>query len=82
MEEVTPRSAGLAILRVWVEDGSPDVRARLTTVDDVSNRRRRTIRWTGSGTEHIVEEVRSWLGEWERTATNGQFTDTSVEGVT
>jgi hypothetical protein len=70
MEEVKPRSAGLAILRVWVEDGSRDVRARLTTVDDVSNRGRRAVRWTGTGTEHIVEELRSWLGEWEQTATN------------
>jgi hypothetical protein len=69
MEEVRPRGAGLAILRVWVEDGSPEVRARLTTVDDVSNRGRRAVRWTGAGSEEIVAEVRSWLGEWEQKMT-------------
>jgi hypothetical protein len=68
MEEVRPRGAGLALLRVWVEDGSPEVRARLTTLNDASNRR--TVRWTGAGTEQIVAAVRSWLEEWERSATN------------
>jgi hypothetical protein len=67
MEE-RPRGAGLALLRVWVEDGSPEVRARLTTLDDVSNRRRRTVRWTGAGTAQIVAEVQSWLEEWEQSA--------------
>jgi hypothetical protein len=66
MEEVTPRGAGLALLRVWVEDESPEVRARLTTLDDVSNKRRRTVRWTGAGTAQIVAEVQSWLEEWEQ----------------
>ena len=68
MEEVRSRGAGLALLRVWVEDGSSEVRARLTTLDDVTNRRRRTVHWTGAGTEQIVAAVRSWLEEWERSA--------------
>jgi hypothetical protein len=70
MEEVRPPGAGLALLRIWVEHGSPEVRARLTTLDDVGNRRRRTVRWTGAGTEQVVGAVRSWLEEWERSATN------------
>jgi hypothetical protein len=69
MDEVRPRGAGLALLRVWVEEGSPEPRARLTTVDDVGTSSRRTVRWTGAGTEQIVAAVRSWLEEWERSAT-------------
>jgi hypothetical protein len=70
MAEVNPRAAGLALLRVWVEQDSPEVRARLTTVDDVSHTRRKTVRWTGAGTEQIVAALRSWLEEWERSVTN------------
>jgi hypothetical protein len=75
MQEVSPRHAGLAVLRVWVEDGSPEVRARLTTVDDVSIGARKTVRWTGAGSQQILLEVRSWLEEWERSVTRAPLTD-------
>jgi hypothetical protein len=65
MEEPSP-GAGLAILRVWVEDGTRELRARLTTVDDVGAAAPSRVRWTGAGTETIVQEVRRWFEEWGR----------------
>ncbi len=64
MEESSPARAGVAILRVWVEDGSRQVRARLTTVDDLAEGRS-TVRWTGAGADAIVANVRAWLDEWQ-----------------
>lgn len=75
MQEVSSRHAGLAVLRVWVEEGSPEVRARLTTVNDVFSGGRKTVRWTGAGTKQILLEVGSWLEEWERTVTNAPSAD-------
>lgn len=66
MEELSPGRAGLAILRIWVEDESRQVRARLTTVDDVAAAAPSRTRWTGAGTDAVVQEVRSWLEDWRR----------------
>ena len=66
MAEPTTARAGVAVLRVWREDGSPQVRARLTTVDDVREPGPGTVRWAGAGTDAVVEQVRSWLDEWAR----------------
>ena len=63
MEEASPARAGLAIVRVWVEVGSRQVRARLTTIDDVAEGPG-TVRWTGVGTDAVVANVRVWLDEW------------------
>ena len=70
------RSAAL-LIRVWVEDGTDELRARLTTVDASGG--------TGAGgqptfavassTGEVLDAVRRWLSEFARGAANPIDTD-------
>lgn len=62
--EPTTAREGLAILRVWREDETTEVRARLTTLDDVALGQATALEWTGAGILAVTGEVRAWLVRW------------------
>ena len=62
--EPTTAREGLAILRVWREDETTEVRARLTTVDDVAPGQAPALEWTGAGILAVTGELRAWLARW------------------
>jgi hypothetical protein len=55
---------GVAILRVWREEGTREVRARLTAVDDVTAGAPTAREWTGTGIVSAMTELRAWLERW------------------
>jgi len=63
-QPVAPRE-GLAILRVWREEATAELRARVTTVDDVVAGSAGAREWTGLGTEAALGELRAWLERWD-----------------
>jgi hypothetical protein len=67
-DEPTTACEGLAILRVWREDETTDVRARLTTVDDVVPGEATAREWTGVGILAVTGEIRAWLERWSGSA--------------
>ncbi|HET8951888.1 MAG TPA: hypothetical protein VFN44_15310 [Solirubrobacteraceae bacterium] len=59
---------GVAILRVWREEGTREVRARLTAVDDVTTGAATAREWTGAGIASVMTELRTWLERWSGVA--------------
>jgi hypothetical protein len=54
---------GVIVVRVWTEEGSP-VRARLTTVADVTAGDERVIELASADVAAVAAEVERWLAEW------------------
>lgn len=67
-EQQTASVEGVAILRVWREEGTRELRARLTAVDDVTAGAATTREWTGVGIVSAMTELRAWLEQWSRLA--------------
>lgn len=63
-EQQVASREGVAILRVWCEEGSTEVRARLTVVDDVTAGTGVARQCTGVGIVSVVSELRAWLERW------------------
>jgi hypothetical protein len=64
MDRPHARRAGLAILRVWVEEEGQPPRARLTTIDDLGQAADATVVWRGAAPDAALEQVRAWLEAW------------------
>lgn len=61
-----PQRTGVCMIRVWVEDEAPDVRARLIMTLDVTAGEERTA--TAAGADAICAAVRDWLARFEAQA--------------
>lgn len=68
MEEPTTARTGLAILRVWLEEGSSEPKVRLMTIDDVSTGASGAVEWPGASRDTASQQLRSWLQSWAGTA--------------
>jgi len=56
---------GLAIVRVWLEDGHPSpLRARVTTIDDITGPPSESTVWSGGEREAVLAHVDAWLASW------------------
>jgi hypothetical protein len=56
---------GLAIVRVWLEDGHPSpLRARVTTIDDITGPPSESAVWSGGELEAVLAHVHAWLASW------------------
>lgn len=63
-EQQAASREGVAIVRIWREDGTTEVRARLTVVDDVAAGAASAREWTGVGIASVASELRTWLERW------------------
>jgi hypothetical protein len=70
------RSAAL-LIRVWVEDGIDELRARLTTMDAAGGAGPggQTTFAVASSTGEVLDAVRRWLNEFTRSVANPIDTD-------
>ena len=55
---------GVLVLRVWIEAGSGEFRARITAEDELGSRDRVTA--VAGGVEEILELIRAWVADFVR----------------
>jgi hypothetical protein len=55
---------GVLVLRVWIEAGSGEVRARITAEDELGSGERVTA--VAGSLEEILEFIRTWVAEFVR----------------
>ena len=65
MRTTSGERVGLAIVRIWLEeDPTCSLRARVTTVDDVTGPAGGAVEWAGSDGDAVLAQLRAWLDQW------------------